>query len=238
MNTTKLALVAGEPTKSRGRPRRNTNQHVADRLLEAADVLLRSQSHFDLTEQTIANAAGINKAMIHYYFGGKDGLLFELIRTHTNKWGKLMQSLETFDRASPQPVTRCIFRTLTDIYFSKPWVTGILISEFARGDSTIKQLYQANSGVQVLTRLRQIVGKLVELGIYAPGTNVEHVASSMLFLVTGAPMLAQFSINDGIVFDEYKSDKWVDYLTAMFEYHLAATQSKTAISSLQSVTAN
>src|SRR5271154_5281385 len=69
----------GSPRKrGRGRPTGQSKQEVADRLLAAAELLMREQGHIKATERRIAAAAGVSASMIYYYFNNKDGLLFSV----------------------------------------------------------------------------------------------------------------------------------------------------------------
>ena len=53
-----------------------------------------------LTERKIAAAADTNEAMIHYYFDGKDGLLFALILRYYDEVAAKLNALDEIDPAS------------------------------------------------------------------------------------------------------------------------------------------
>ncbi|WP_367140380.1 MULTISPECIES: TetR/AcrR family transcriptional regulator [Streptomyces] len=47
-----------------------------ERLIRAADTVLRTQGYAKSSARTIANEAGVNSALVFYHFGGVDPLLF------------------------------------------------------------------------------------------------------------------------------------------------------------------
>ena len=175
----------------RGRPRNDAKRQVVQRLLEATELLLQEHSHVDLTERKIAAVAETNEAMIHYYFGDKDGLLFAAIVRYYDDVSDRLQALELIDPAS-KLVTRDIFKIMIGAYCLKPWIARIAISEFARGHSSIKEAYMKKFGPQGfgLARLRQVFERLIESGIYGRRVNAEHAALGMFSMITGPIFMA------------------------------------------------
>src|SRR6202030_4088747 len=81
-NKTALALqVAGrEKRRGRGRARGESAGKVRERLLEAARELFLRYGYRAVSSRQIGAAAGVNFAMIRYYFGGKPGLYREILQ--------------------------------------------------------------------------------------------------------------------------------------------------------------
>lgn len=218
------------PKRPRGRPRSATKRQVIDKLLEAAELFLRDHSHVDLTERKIAEAAGVDDAMINYYFGGKDGLLFNVLVHQNNEIEKKLRALDTIDPGSPS-VTRNIFEILIDAYYDKPWITKYAASEFTRNGSAFYELFVKKYGTQgiMLVYLRRLINQLMERGIYHRRVNVEYVAKSMLFIVS-APMIFTQRSGDGTpAFEEFTNDCWINHVADMFDCYLRVTKAKDAI---------
>ena len=118
-----MSEVRSPATKrSRGRPKIEANSQVVEKLLRAAELLLQKHGHLNATEKKIAEAAGVNEAMIHYYFGGKDGLLFDLVdRLAAGITGKFSALHSSTDWHQENP-TRHIVKVLIDSYYAKPWI--------------------------------------------------------------------------------------------------------------------
>src|ERR1700719_848047 len=66
--------------RGRGRPRGGTAGRVRERLLSAARELFLRYGYRAVSSRQIGAAAGVNFAMIRYYFGGKPGLYREILQ--------------------------------------------------------------------------------------------------------------------------------------------------------------
>ena len=62
------------PRKQPGRPPAGTDQTVRQQLLAAARTLFAQQGYDAISIRKLAESAQVNPAMIHYYFGSKEGL--------------------------------------------------------------------------------------------------------------------------------------------------------------------
>src|SRR5215468_1487809 len=66
--------------RGRGRPRGASTGNVRERLLHAARDLFLRYGYRAVSSRQIGAAAGVNFAMIRYYFGGKPGLYREILQ--------------------------------------------------------------------------------------------------------------------------------------------------------------
>src|SRR5215470_14035676 len=66
--------------RARGRPRAGSAGNVRERLLQAAQQLFLRYGYRAVSSRQIGAAAGVNFAMIRYYFGGKPGLYREILQ--------------------------------------------------------------------------------------------------------------------------------------------------------------
>jgi len=55
-------------------------QATRDRLIEAARDVLVAHGHAGTSTRAVADAAGVNLSQVHYHFGGRQGLLLEVLR--------------------------------------------------------------------------------------------------------------------------------------------------------------
>ncbi len=65
-----------------------------DKIIESA-IELFSERGFDVVSvDQIANKAGVNKAMVYYYFSSKNDLLLSIIRKSANEFSEIVQNLD------------------------------------------------------------------------------------------------------------------------------------------------
>jgi AcrR family transcriptional regulator len=55
-------------------------QATRERLVEAAREVLVTHGHAGTSTRAVADAAGVNLSQVHYHFGGRQGLLIEVLR--------------------------------------------------------------------------------------------------------------------------------------------------------------
>src|ERR1700758_34263 len=74
-------VVSAAPRKrrGRGRPAAEDAEDVRKKLLDAARDLFPRYGYRGVSSRQIGAAAGVNFAMIRYYFGGKPGLYREML---------------------------------------------------------------------------------------------------------------------------------------------------------------
>src|SRR6516225_1842266 len=106
--------------RGRGRPRGASAGNVRERLLHAARELFLRYGYRAVSSRQISAAAGVNFAMIRYYFGGKPGLYREILQ------GVLPAQLQDFqaqaDRGeAPLPD---ILASIVRVWAANPWIAG------------------------------------------------------------------------------------------------------------------
>src|SRR5215813_231988 len=77
------SVVISAPTRKRrgrGRPSAEDAEDVRKKLLDAARELFPRYGYRGVSSRQIGAAAGVNFAMIRYYFGGKPGLYREMLQ--------------------------------------------------------------------------------------------------------------------------------------------------------------
>ena len=84
-------MTAGAPRKA-GR-RWKAKVSARDQLLMAASSLMIEKETIDIPLGEIAQRAGLNSALVSYYFGGKEGLLMALAKRDTAQAVREMDAL-------------------------------------------------------------------------------------------------------------------------------------------------
>jgi TetR/AcrR family transcriptional regulator len=106
-----------------------------EKILSAARDEFMEKGFAETRMQAIADRAGVNKALLHYYFRSKDRLLEIIIRDIITKiWGQVRIDLTT----SPVPDLRTIIKTIVTAYIN-------MFSENTKFPVMILQQIQTNS---------------------------------------------------------------------------------------------
>lgn len=70
---------------ARKSPARMSRREAGDRLLDAAERLLVQQGYAAITTRSLAEEAGVNHGLVHYYFGSMEELFFQVLERFTER---------------------------------------------------------------------------------------------------------------------------------------------------------
>jgi TetR/AcrR family transcriptional regulator len=127
-------------TKRSTTPPSGPDQETRERILHAAHVVFTRKGTAGSRTQEIATEAGVNKALVHYYFGTKAALadaIFEraLATLIPLIWGILTDPARTLEQK-----IHAIVRAQIDFHFGHPYFAGYLVSELHSEPDRIARL--------------------------------------------------------------------------------------------------
>jgi TetR/AcrR family transcriptional regulator len=147
--------VAARKRRGRGRPTAENAEDVRRKLLDAARELFPRYGYRGVSSRQIGAAAGVNFAMIRYYFGGKPGLYREMLQ------GVLQPARSTLDAMSAPdapPKLANVFENMTRAWAANPWVAGFVVREVLAPDGPMRAMFLK----EFPERLTPVVERLVE----------------------------------------------------------------------------
>ncbi|HXG67238.1 MAG TPA: TetR family transcriptional regulator [Blastocatellia bacterium] len=112
---------------------------VRAKILAAAEELFAAQGYDGTAIREIAAAAGVNGAMIHYYFGSKEGLYHAILESGAGGAHALLEKAAAGDGSSRERLTQFIEDYITFI-FSRPNLPRILMRELLAGGKHLMHL--------------------------------------------------------------------------------------------------
>src|SRR5258708_5695963 len=110
--------------RGRGRPKSAGAGNVREQLLRAARELFLRYGYRAVSSRQIGAAAGVNFAMIRYYFGGKPGLYREILQGVLPP--QIAAALQT-GRSPPKLAD--ILSNITRVWAANPWIAGFVLRE-------------------------------------------------------------------------------------------------------------
>lgn len=195
------------------------DRQVVDALIEATAKLLRQKSRTDITVREIAQSAGVNPAMINYYFQNKNNLFLvfidHLIERYLDAMKRLETQLEILDPARDDP-TRLIIATVVDVYSENAEGLRLLSSEIQL-NSELKQAYSERHASRTTKTVKRILRRLVERGIYRADLDIDLTAFTLETLLSqhvlqSGVMKAAFDLEPGPA----TVSAWVEHLAGIF----------------------
>jgi TetR/AcrR family transcriptional regulator len=132
------------------------DQETRERILDAAHTVFLRKGTASSRTQEIAAEAGVNKALVHYYFGTKAALadaIFE--RALGNLMPRIFGILADPDRSIEEKVSD-IVREQIDFHSTRPYFAGYLLSELHAQPQRISRLMVRTGRVPLEVIRRQL----------------------------------------------------------------------------------
>lgn len=198
VNKTALAVPPGRETppnparkrRGRGRPKGASAGKVRERLLEAARALFLRYGYRAVSSRQIGAAAGVNFAMIRYYFGGKPGLYREILQ------GVLPPEItEAMQGGRGGPKLADILSNITRVWAANPWIAGFVLREVLVPGGPMRTMFLREFPERLAPIVERAVRAEIERGALRadldPKLLVLSVVSLAVFPFLGFPLTSR-----------------------------------------------
>lgn len=207
-------------TRRRGRPPLTADNQVRDALLEAARALFLKYGFRAVSSRQVASAAGVNPAMIHYYFEGKEGLYRAMLETAIAPVvSRLAGMLGDPSTADIQGLMRAYMRVLA----SNPWIPGLLVREVLTADGNFRQAFVRDFASRFAPMVRTVIAREIEQGRLKrdldPALTVVSMLGLALFPFISLPITSRVL---GIELGEAGAERLVAHTLRVFLHGVAA----------------
>ncbi|WP_207533512.1 TetR/AcrR family transcriptional regulator [Desertivirga arenae] len=196
-----------------------------DQILIAAEKLF-SQSGFDGTStRAIANEAGVNLAMLNYYFGSKDGVYNAVVEKRLGDFRQILSSISEENISSWDKLKKCVDVYADRIFNNNCWHKIIqrelsLESRTEKSDFIIDQLMKNVNEIQKVIQegvtngtFREVDTELTVATIF--GTKYYLLNASVL-----ASKLLNADLKDHQVLEEQVKPRLKRHLLDLLSAHL------------------
>lgn len=173
-------------------------------ILEAAKKVFLDNGFDGTTMQQISNEAGINKALLHYYFRSKDRL-FEAI--FIDAFARMVPNLLKIFTSDADFIGK--IRAMVHTYISTlqqfPQIPQFILHELHRNPGRIVELMQSTGinpdVVMSIFRQESKKGNIIDID---PRQVIVNMLAMCIFPFAARPLLQGFIFkNDSIAFDEF-----------------------------------
>lgn len=183
---------------------KNTEEHI----LNAAKKVFQSKGMDGARMQEIADTAGINKAMLHYYFRNKQSL-FEAV--FTNAFLLLAPQLNTVlnDDSSIEEKIKNFTSNYISFIVKHPYLPNFIIQELNRNPDFLDKI-KNNSAFPNIEKFKNQVNQDVKKGIIKPISAEQlfiNIMSLNVFPFVAKPLLMAFTNTDEINYNQLMEDR-------------------------------
>jgi TetR/AcrR family transcriptional regulator len=155
---------------------------TAAAILDAAEPLFARQGFAATTIKQIGAAAGVNPALIYYWFGSKDDLYRELLRrlfgTLVTRGGERLAAVQ-----SPAEAIRIIIQLQSQTMQAHPSLPRLLARELADHGATHVREGVASLSATVFARLCKMIEEGQRAGLFRTDMDARFAAVSVVSLI-------------------------------------------------------
>jgi TetR/AcrR family transcriptional regulator len=163
-------------------PPSQTDQETRDRILDAAHAVFMRKGTAGSRTQEIADEAGVNKALVHYYFGTKAALADAIFEQALGTLAPIMFGILADDTRSIEQKVRDIVKAQIDFHSARPYFAGYMISEMHSEPARIAAL-MAKRGSPPRDVLRRQIREAVKAGTMRPISAEQFIVNLMGLLI-------------------------------------------------------
>ncbi|CAM1333389.1 TetR/AcrR family transcriptional regulator [Tenacibaculum aestuariivivum] len=163
-------------------------------ILEAAKSIFQTKGMVGARMQEIADKAGINKAMLHYYYKNKQ-LLFEAV--FNNAFSLLAPQLNMIlnDNSSIEEKVKKFTFNYISFIVEHPYLPNFILQELNRNPNFILKM-QEKEGFPTLEKFKKQVDHEIKKGILRPICATQlfiNIMSLNIFPFVGKPLIMAFT---------------------------------------------
>jgi TetR/AcrR family transcriptional regulator len=164
------------PRSKSGRPAGQDADRVRNLLLDAARQLFSVQEFKAVSVKRIANTAGVNGAMVHYYFGDKKGLYLAMVE---KIFVPVLEGLSQLEHKHHQSIEDLV-KLYTRLLAENPWWPNFLIREVIYGDEEFRSAILKKMSESLAPRIMAMIGEEVKDGHFRTDLNPEYAVLSLM----------------------------------------------------------
>jgi len=184
----------------------DNKENTEDKIIDAAIVIFVDKGYDGSRMQEIADKAGINKALLHYYFRSKDKL-FSRVFAHV--FAEIIEALAVIldnSQTMEQLITDFV-NVYIDFLKKKPYVPIFVLHEMHRNPEMIVNLVKSK-GVNKNALIKLLIkeGERDDIRNFNPIHIFINLMSMSIFPFVGAPLIKGF-LFDG---NDYLYDNFID----------------------------
>jgi len=199
-----------------GRPATEDARNVRGLLLDTATRAFAVRGFHGTSLRSIADAVGVNSAMIHYYFGNKPGLYTQVLSDALEPLLARQQAL-TGDAAGPDLVAE-LFRMYADVARERPWLPRLIVRDILAADGEARSIFVERIAPRLRATLPPRIAQSIRGGRLRedldPQLTTLSLVSLAVFPIVAMPILEAVL---GVTADAEFYQRLAEHNTQLFE---------------------
>jgi AcrR family transcriptional regulator len=191
--------------------KKSKDENTEDSILEAAKNVFQAKGMDGARMQEIADKAGINKAMLHYYYRNKQ-LLFEAV--FNNAFSMLAPQLNAIlnDETSIEEKVKNFTFNYISFISKHPYLPNFIIQELNRNPDFILKMKE-KKGFPNLEKFKKQVAIEIEKGLIKPISAEQlfiNILALNIFPFVAKPLIMAFTDVDGKAYKQLMENRKIE----------------------------
>jgi TetR/AcrR family transcriptional regulator len=186
------------------------NQGKEKKILEAARKVFMRKGMAGARMQEIADEAGINKALLHYYFRSKDKLFQKIFEETLEKISFSLEYYFSQDSSIFEKLQKLI-DAYTDVLLDNPYLPMFVLNEINQNPDRIQKMFEKNDIVGELMKfITQLMSEINNGKIRPihPSHLIVNLMGLLIFPFAVKPMIApMFKEHIGINYEDLLAER-------------------------------
>lgn len=176
---------------SRGAAPTDDERATRDRILDAAHRVFVRRGTAKARTQEIADEAGVNKALVHYYFGTKDALAGEVFTSSMKEFMPRIFGILGSDVMSIEDKVRAVVREQLDFHLARPYLAPYIMTEAHTEPERVRGMLQHDAPARLAVLRRQLAAAAAAgtMRRIAPEQFVVSLVGLLVFPFLARPMI-------------------------------------------------
>jgi AcrR family transcriptional regulator len=169
-------------------------KNTEDKILDAAKDVFQQKGMTGARMQEIADKAGINKSLLHYYYRTKDKLFERVFEIAFSIFVPKLKEMMSSDKPVFEKIGFFV-KNYTNLLQKHPYIPGFVINELNRNPEILVKIFEKNIQFKennLVENFENQIQKEVEHGIIKPITAqnlLTNVISLCIFPIVAKPVL-------------------------------------------------
>lgn len=196
-----------------------------DHILAVAEKIFSELGYDGASTRAISKEAGVNMAMLNYYFGSKEGLFKAVFERRASSFGTTLQHISEEAISSWEKLEKCVESYIDRIMANSCFYKLIyreLSLQRSENTKTITDILFKN-----ILPVKTILKDGIENGSFRPDIDIEMLIATMFgtkFYVMNAPPMASallgLEVEDEKVLEEQIKPRMKKHLKSLFKAYL------------------
>ncbi len=195
-----------------GRPKGRAPEQSRQALIDAARDLFSRREFAAVSLRQIAQRAEVNPAMIHYHFGGKEGLYSAMLE---ERFAPLLNELEMLP--ADRPGLAHFVESYVRLLAANPWLPNLVVREVLYGKSSFREQFIQRFAARAGRIIPELIDDERRAGILRsdidPAMATLSLLSMAVFPFIGRPVVEPVLDID---MDEIFVQRWVEHALRLF----------------------